>query len=505
MKNKKIKLTIVTLIILLILIPLTTAKIINQNTETNGNTATISKEPRFTQVNGLWKPINEAITITNSDSNLIITGGEDSITFEVGIIYDNNYYKINEAPTNANPNFNTPTIKKTNKLKYNIVANLIGLNPTKIENIKLTTISSTSTPIYSTDKIIVGKLILEYDDMLLEGYNYTITDGVLTIGNIGNNIIGNIMFIDPTATLNETGIIKDSYVKEDNPNDNFGTDTKLKIQGQSTSDQISLITWNITGVLPANATNITVTQKLNLTTTPAGSGFMLIVNATNTTWIETSITYNNFFCTITAVGEINLSTPSGCDSLINVTTINSSVMSGDIITSDVSQAVNVNTETFTIVMYTNTSGLFLEYGSRQFGGQNEPSLFLSWDEETIPPPIPPPEPIPPFELEDTLDLSSCGAISSDMVLNNNDGLIYIHVRDVADSKIAIVDISDPTNMLLLNCIDAQDIVGTVRSIEYLQIDSTSSDGFLSVVNTAGTTSVTIFNVSNNHLPVFYTL
>ena len=288
MKGKINNLIIVTLLTILILIPLTNAKIINQNTETNGNTATIYKEPRFTDINGFWETISDAITITNTDSNLIITSGEDSITFEVGINYDNNYYKINEAPTNANPNFNTPTTKKTNKIKYNIVANLIGLNPTKIENIKLTTINSTSTPIYSTDKIIIGKLILEYDDMLAEGYNYTITNGVLTIGNIGNNIIGNIMFIDPTVTLNRSSIIKDTHIQQDNPTTNFGTDTTMLVESAAagSDNRISIITWNISDSLPFNATNITVTMNLT-EQNPTSSISLRVINSTNTTWNET--------------------------------------------------------------------------------------------------------------------------------------------------------------------------------------------------------------------------
>lgn len=336
--------------------------------------------------NGLIIPLSQAININYDSNSFNVSTHKNYVKFKIGMTYDNSYYDISEIPTNSNPQFKIDRIDNKRYIKYNLVSKIIGLNPTKINNIIIKVIDSSNTPVYYEDKIIIGELIFSYNDVLGQGMSYDINpnNNEIVITEIPNSIIGDSMMIDPQISLVESNTVADTYINEGSPNSNFGSTSTMVIQSHTANDRLSIITWNVTGVLPSNATNIS--SYMNLTEqNPTAPIQLSLHNSSNFTWIETSMTYNNFFCNVNSTGQI---VPNNVCSE-EVTQITTQGINNAKNKIDTTGTIGINTNFVTYVMdddgsSTNTG----TYNTKEGVVSEDPLLVIKWD-ETPPPPTTP--------------------------------------------------------------------------------------------------------------------
>jgi hypothetical protein len=95
----------------------------------------------------------------------------------------------------------------------------------------------------------------------------------------------------PPQTTVDFSPTKDAMVKVAAPTTNFGTATNLQCSGQSGFAKQMFLQFNVTG-LPTGATIVSATLKINATTTATGRT-ITSHSVSNTTWGETTITWNN--------------------------------------------------------------------------------------------------------------------------------------------------------------------------------------------------------------------
>lgn len=84
---------------------------------------------------------------------------------------------------------------------------------------------------------------------------------------------------------------KDSYLRSNAADTNFGTDTSLKLKDASGGHRRPILEFNLS-TLPADAVIINSTLELYLQTQPGGS-FDTIVNRITENWTETGVTWNS--------------------------------------------------------------------------------------------------------------------------------------------------------------------------------------------------------------------
>jgi glucose/arabinose dehydrogenase len=110
--------------------------------------------------------------------------------------------------------------------------------------------------------------------------------------------------------------IADAYVAEGTPTANFGSATVLRAKKSATTyDSIAYLTFDLTGITTVNSAVLKLFGKLN----ESGSVNVTAYQVANTSWGQTSITYNNRPALGAAIGNVTVSGTTGKTYQWNVT------------------------------------------------------------------------------------------------------------------------------------------------------------------------------------------
>lgn len=285
-----------------------------------------------------------------------------------------------------------------------------------------------------------------------------------------------------TVILNDSSIVKDAYVSSMAPDTNFGTAVDLQVRS-SGQGRTWAITWNISQAnIPTGSTNILAI--MNVTTVAGNAPLINVWDSGNTTWNETNITFNTFFCTFNASFQV---TGGQCDVIINTTTFLSPL--GSINQMDVSSVISDVSVLKTFVVNPATSSeTSHSAGSRDAVlFSDRPTLTITFD-----------EPLPPQTITelDVLNITGCMDSPKDMALFEDQRLLYVWGADVFDEKVAVINATNPENLILLSCKDFGDISPSPETITFLPSTTANIDGFLILSSfSSASTGITIVNLT----------
>lgn len=309
------KLAIVLILFVFLAVPVFAQTAYTPSTETtcNGNicTKTLYSGIMFAQdENGTWTNASNVFRITKDSDDITFhyNGfyGNYSVTFEAGVIYNNNYFSFAEVKQ-LRPaiEFDFPHYKTKTSHKYAV--NMTGIDDTTRDNTQAVTLTYKSHEGFTIDQLKQGDRWFTVKDMmglyfddLLEKHTLTInkTEKRIYILNITENVVNGSLYLDPTVTTlqdADTENLEDTYVSQSNPTTNYGTSSSLYLrdEGISSSNRIYL-KFNISSV-GTGVTILNATLGLNayLENLCSNNCSINVHTMDNYTWSETAPTWNN--------------------------------------------------------------------------------------------------------------------------------------------------------------------------------------------------------------------
>ncbi len=270
---------------------------------------------RFAQnQSGDWVNPSQILKITKNSDDLTFTydgiKGDYSITFEIGVIYNGNYYSMYDVKqSNPQIQFNFPTKKTSTSRKYavNITNIPLAMQP-NIQNITLTYKSHTGFTL-SQLKLEKGRYLIKdifelvFDDLKENDFVVKINKAEkrIYIGNLTDKFVDNSLYLDPNIILQDadTENLEDTYIRENSPTGNYGGATSFLVQADSGSVWKVYIKFNILDIPSGQQIDNAILYLWN----SASSGDNQINNITvhhvfNQSWKEEVINWNNQPCGI---------------------------------------------------------------------------------------------------------------------------------------------------------------------------------------------------------------
>ncbi len=307
-------------------------------------TAAYSGFTRFAQnSNGEWVDASDVLFITKNSDDITFhydgIRGYFNITFEAGVIYNENYYSMADVKQmQPGIGFNFPTQKYDSYRKYAVNITNITLNKALISDITLTykdhygfTLSQFKK---SGKKYFIKDIMrLGFKDLLDSGFtiDINISEKRVSIGNITlDKYEGDDLYLDPTSSLAEAkGFISHDFwcqVGACWPTGGIRVDEEQLGVGY-----ILLNLANITSLSNFNSIS-EATLRLNANDAGGATEVINVSNSTNTSFTESNLPSNYRTGLVdskgTTVGDITDFT-TGVYQNVNVTDIVSGYSSGD--------------------------------------------------------------------------------------------------------------------------------------------------------------------------------
>ncbi len=223
---------------------------------------------RFAQnEEGNWVDAGRVTSITQSSDDLSFNyfgkKGNKSIVFEVGAIYNGNYFSMQEVNQNIPElSFSFPVEETNYGNKYTLnIIDIPEVHQPNIESITLTYKSHSGFDVSNLDfgqrKVIAGEIMsLLFEDAKEEGFTISInkTEKRIYIGNITTNIINDTISIDPTITIQGPAHVEVAGLRRDAPNHGFGESTGFTVGAGLTNNHRMLLRFqNLSILLGDNA------------------------------------------------------------------------------------------------------------------------------------------------------------------------------------------------------------------------------------------------------------
>lgn len=211
---------------------------------------------------GDWVNASDVLSITKNQDDITFNyngiQGQFSVTFEAGVIYNDNYYSMAEVKQlYPQIEFEFPSERHNAHRKYSV--NITNIPAQLQDNLQSITLTYKEHSGFTLDEltsdtkkwIIKGLMQLGYDDLLESGFNFSIDipERRIYIGNISNNIEEDSLYLDPTVQLQsaDIDILEDSSVDPDDPSGNRGSANSLRIgHHKDSSEDRTYIKWNTT-------------------------------------------------------------------------------------------------------------------------------------------------------------------------------------------------------------------------------------------------------------------